>query len=102
MSPSVKHTRPAAPARALSKKLVVPNELGLHARPASLLVRLTQQFRSEITIRKGSEEVNGKSVIEVLMLASEKGQELTFTARGDDAAEALAAIEELFRANLAE
>ena len=86
----------------LCKTLIVPNELGLHARPASLLVRLTARYQAEVMITKDGEKVSGKSVIEVLMLAAEKGQELSFEVHGADAAEALAAIEAFFATELRE
>lgn len=81
----------------LSKAFIVPNEFGLHARPAAILAKTAGRFGSEIRVQKGEEIVNGKSLIELLMLAAEKGQRLTVHAKGDDAAGLIAAVEELFR-----
>lgn len=68
------------------------NKLGLHARPAAEFVKLASRFRSEIRVRKEDVEVNGKSIMGVMMLAAECGSTLTITASGEDAA---AALEEL-------
>ncbi len=71
------------------------NRLGLHARAAAKFVHVTSRFSSQITVRHNEEEVNGKSILGLLLLAAPCGSELTITADGDDALEALAAIEAL-------
>jgi phosphocarrier protein len=71
------------------------NRLGLHARAAAKFVHVTSRFSSQITVRNNEEEVNGKSILGLLLLAAPCGAELTVTAEGDDAQEALAAIEAL-------
>ncbi len=79
------------------KELVIENELGLHARPSALFVKTTNRFKSNIAVEKGGESVNGKSIMGLMMLAAGKGTKLKIIAEGQDAAEAIAAIEEIFR-----
>lgn len=70
----------------------IVNPAGLHARPASELVRLAGGFRSEILLEKDGLEVNGKSIMGVLMLAAECGSQLRIRAAGEDADAALSAL----------
>jgi phosphocarrier protein len=70
----------------------IVNTYGLHARPAAELVKLANRFRCEITIAKDSLEVNGKSIMGVMMLAAERGSTVTIAAHGEDAE---AAVREL-------
>ena len=70
----------------------IRNRLGLHARAAAQLVRLANQFSSEIRVSKDGVEVNGKSIMGVLMLAAPKDTRILVRASGPDAEEALAAI----------
>ncbi|HEX9205952.1 MAG TPA: HPr family phosphocarrier protein [Candidatus Deferrimicrobiaceae bacterium] len=70
----------------------IRNRLGLHARAAAQLVRLANQFSSEIRVVKDGVEVNGKSIMGVLMLAAPKDTRVLVRASGADAEEALAAI----------
>lgn len=79
----------------LEREIVIQNKLGLHARPASQFVQLTSRFSSDIVLRKQDTEVNGKSIMGVLMLAAPRGTTLKVVARGEDAREALDKIEEL-------
>jgi phosphocarrier protein HPr len=72
--------------------VVVQNERGMHARAATVLVQTAAKFPCEITIAKEGNQVNGKSIMGVLMLVASKGTELTVRARGERAAEAVAAI----------
>jgi len=73
----------------------VVNRAGLHARPAAELVRLAGLFRSDIHVEKEGLQVNGKSIMGVLMLAAAQGSTLRFTASGPDSEEALKALTEL-------
>lgn len=75
--------------------VTVPNRYGLHARPAAELVKLANRFRAEVWVGKDGLEVNGKSIMGVLMLAAEQGSCLTIRGSGDDADEAVAAVEAL-------
>ncbi|MCK4396168.1 HPr family phosphocarrier protein [candidate division WOR-3 bacterium] len=73
----------------ITKVAKIENTLGIHARPASLFVKTAGQFESDIRIEKDGVEVNGKSIMSVMMLAAEKGSEITITAEGVDEKEAI-------------
>lgn len=73
----------------------IVNAAGMHARPASEFVKLASIYRSDITVEKDGVEVNGKSIMGVLMLAAERGSALTIRAEGEDAPGALEALCEL-------
>ncbi len=77
-------------------KVKIKNKLGLHARPAAQLVKTAAKFKSDIFISRDSQMVNGKSIMGVMMLAAEKGAELTISANGPDEQAALEALKELF------
>jgi phosphocarrier protein len=74
------------------REFVIKNRLGIHARAAALLVQTANRFRSDILIEKNGVEVNGKSIMGVLMLAASQGSRISVTAGGEDAKQALAAI----------
>lgn len=87
----------ASPATtALTKELVVQNKMGIHARPAAMVVRITNKFKAEVFVEKDEEQVNGKSIMGLMMLAAGKGSKVKFIATGADAAAMLAEIEGLF------
>ena len=73
----------------------IVNQNGLHARPAAEIVKLAAKFQSEITIVKDDLDVNGKSIMGVMMLAAEHGSSITFRAEGPDADQALDALSAL-------
>jgi phosphocarrier protein len=75
----------------------IVNRNGLHARPAAEIVKLAARFESEITIVKDDLDVNGKSIMGVMMLAAEHGSSITFRAEGPDADNALEALATLVR-----
>jgi len=77
------------------REVEVINKMGLHARPAMQLVDTANQFSSEIKICKGEQSVDGKSIMEVLLLAAAKGTILAIHAEGDDAQDAAAALVKL-------
>lgn len=77
------------------KTFLIRNELGLHARAAAQFVKIASRFISEIIVQKDSREVNGKSIMGILMLAAPKGSKITIKAVGSDGREALDALEEL-------
>ncbi|MFC1538223.1 HPr family phosphocarrier protein [Candidatus Latescibacterota bacterium] len=79
----------------IEKTIKLINKLGLHARPAALLVHLASNFSSDLSIEANGMEVNGKSIMGVMMLAAPFGCDLTFTANGDDAENMLTEIEAL-------
>lgn len=76
--------------------LVVANKVGLHARPAAMLVRVAQQYDAEIEITYCARVANAKSILGVLTLCAERGAEVTVVAVGDDADAAIEAIAGLF------
>jgi phosphocarrier protein len=80
----------------------IKNKLGLHARAAAKLVHCAARFRSDIKIRKGDEEVDGKSILGILLLAAGRGTTITIKANGEDEAEAVEAIEKLIDAKFDE
>ena len=83
------------PDTTVSKVIEVTNKMGLHARPCSKFVKLAAVFKSEVWVEKDGEQVNGKSIMGLLMLAAGNGSKLNLTCEGPDAAEALAALEKL-------
>ena len=74
------------------KTLQIQNELGLHARAATKLVQTATKYPCDITVTKDGHEVNGKSIMGVLLLVASKGSTVTLKAKGEKAAEAVAAI----------
>ena len=77
------------------RELTIVNKLGLHARAAAKLVSMASGFASEITIRRGEQEVNAKSIMGVMMLAAAKGAKIEVHAKGDDAEDAVTHIANL-------
>ena len=80
----------------LSRELVVQNKMGIHVRPAAMIVRITNKFKAEVFVEKDEEQVNGKSIMGLMMLAAGRGSKVKFIANGDDAAAMLAELEALF------
>lgn len=78
-----------------SINVTILNRLGLHARPAMSLVDLASGYACDIKIQKDKQVVDAKSIMQLMMLAATKGTALTITANGDDAEQAIAAIESL-------
>ena len=73
----------------------IVNQNGIHARPAAEIVKTAAKFQSEITVIKDDLDVNGKSIMGVMMLAAEYGSNVTFRAEGPDAEQALDALASL-------
>ncbi len=80
----------------LIKTFVLDNKFGLHARPSALIVKTANGFKSSVTIIKDGFESDGKSIMELVMLGATPGESLTVVTDGDDAMQAMQAIEELF------
>jgi phosphocarrier protein HPr len=78
------------------KELVVQNKMGIHARPAAMIVRITNKFKADVFVEKDDEQVNGKSIMGLMMLAAGRGSKVKFLATGDDAHLMLAELETLF------
>lgn len=83
-------------------KLEITNKVGLHARPAALLVQTANKFKSVITAINGDTSVNAKSILNVLALGADKGSILTIKAEGEDADQAIQAFKELHANNFGE
>lgn len=79
-----------------TKELLVQNKMGIHARPAAMIVRVTNKFKAEVLVEKDEEQVNGKSIMGLMMLAAAKGTKVKFIANGEDAPAMLAELEALF------
>jgi phosphocarrier protein HPr len=73
----------------------IRNKLGLHARAAALLVKTANHFAADVMVEKDGIEVNGKSIMGILMLAASKGTKITLKAEGKDAAQALQTLGQL-------
>ena len=78
-----------------NKKIIISNKLGLHARAAAKFVRIASGFQSEIMIHFGEHEVNGKSIMGIMMLAAGKGKEIGLVTIGPDEDKAITALEDL-------
>lgn len=82
-------------ATSLEKTYTIRNKLGLHARAAALFVQLANKFDSEVLVRKGDQEVNGKSIMGILILAATQGSKVTLRVEGSDAEAALMSLGDL-------
>ncbi|AWI08496.1 HPr family phosphocarrier protein [Ereboglobus luteus] len=89
-------TSSSATASPLVKELVVQNKMGIHARPAAMIVRITNKYKADVFMEKDGEQVNGKSIMGLMMLAAGKGSKIKFTASGADAQQMLVELEQLF------
>jgi len=78
-----------------NKKIIINNKLGLHARAAAKFVRIASGFQSEIMIHLGNREINGKSIMGIMMLSAGKGTEINIIAIGPDENEAMSSLEDL-------
>ena len=87
--------RTKGPIPMLRKRLHIRNRQGLHARPAALFVQVANRFKATIRVRKGGQEVDGKSIMGLLTLAASRGATIEVTTRGSDAADALHALEQI-------
>jgi len=94
--PSMSTSDATPAAQQLVKELVVQNKLGIHARPAAMIVRITNKFKAEVFVEKDDEQVNGKSIMGLMMLAAGKGSKVKFLVTGDDAPQMLGELEQLF------
>ena len=81
----------------VTKELVVQNKMGVHARPAAMIVRITNKFKSEVFVEKDDEQVNGKSIMGLMMLAAGHGETIKITTQGVDAEAAMADLEALVK-----
>ncbi len=77
----------------IKKKIKIKNPQGLHARPASIFVRIASRFESDVTVKKGAEKVNGKSIMGLLVLAANQGSTIEIEVSGPDAEQAMNELE---------
>ena len=83
-------------------KVILNNETGLHARPASMFIKEASKYSSEIKVIKDEKEYNGKSIMGVLSMGAGKGSKLTIAAEGADENEAVKGLEKLIDSNFGE
>jgi phosphocarrier protein HPr len=86
----------------IQREVAIINRLGLHARPAALLVQRASKFESEIKLKRLNLEVNAKSIMGVMMLAAEMGSKLVIIADGPDEKEAVESIIQVIRSKFGE
>jgi phosphocarrier protein HPr len=79
----------------IERQVTIVNKLGLHARPAAMFVRIANKHRAEIWVEKDGEQVNGKSIMGLMMLAAGQGSKLLISAEGSDADQAMQELESL-------
>jgi phosphocarrier protein HPr len=87
----------SATGQKLEKEITIINRLGLHARPAAMFVRIASRYRAEVWVEKEGEQINGKSIMGLMMLAAGQGSKLTIRCEGADADKVMAELEELIR-----
>ena len=80
-----------------SIELTVSNKMGIHARPAAMIVRVANKYSADVIVEKDDEQVNGKSIMGLMMLAAGNGSKLRFVATGNDADDMLKEMEQLFK-----
>ena len=86
----------------ISRDIEIKNKLGLHARAAAKFVHTAARFKADIKVRKGDEEVDGKSILGILLLAAGRGSTVRVRADGEDERDALDAVEKLIDAKFDE
>ncbi len=86
----------------ISKTVVVQNQVGLHARPATFFIQKSNEFKSSIWVEKDDRRVNAKSLLGVLSLGITKGTEITIVTDGTDEKEAIEALENLVESNFSD
>jgi phosphocarrier protein HPr len=86
----------------VERQVTVMNSHGIHARPAAEIVKTAARFKASITLVKDDQDVNGKSIMGVMMLAAECGSTITLRADGDDAAPAIDALAALIAGKFGE
>ena len=79
-----------------TKVLTVQNKMGIHARPAAMIVRITNKFKADVLVERDEEQVNGKSIMGLMMLAAGKGSSLKFIVTGNGGEQMLSDMEALF------
>ena len=86
----------------IEKEVTIVNRLGMHARPAAMFVRVASRFRCEVWVEKEGEQINGKSIMGLMMLAAGQGSKLRIRCEGPDADKALEELEALIAGRFSE
>ncbi|MEK6645399.1 MAG: HPr family phosphocarrier protein [Candidatus Firestonebacteria bacterium] len=86
----------------LEKEVEIANKLGLHLRAAALFVKLANQYKSEVFVKKGVQQVDGKSIMGIMTLAAPFGSKIKIMSKGSDANEMLNALEKLIKIKFGE
>ncbi len=84
----------------VEKTITIKNKQGLHARPAALFVQIANKFNCDITVSKGKQKVNGKSIMGIMMLEAGSGSKVVIVANGSDAEEAIKELENLLTSDV--
>jgi len=84
----------------IERDIVINNKLGLHARPAAIFVQIANKYESEVSIKKGKYEVNGKSIMGIMMLAAGKGAKIKLVVNGEDAHDAIEELSNILLSDL--
>jgi phosphocarrier protein len=87
----------SASTQKVSKEVTILNRLGLHARPSAMFVKVCNRHKCDIWVERDGEQVNGKSIMGLMMLAAGQGSKLRITCEGSDADGAIQEIEELIQ-----
>ncbi|MEP6698383.1 MAG: HPr family phosphocarrier protein [Verrucomicrobiota bacterium] len=93
-----RRSNPAGGGLKVEKEVTIVNRLGMHARPAAMFVRIASRYRCEIWVKKEGEEINGKSIMGLMMLAAGQGSKLHIRCEGADADRAMEELEKLIAA----
>jgi phosphotransferase system HPr (HPr) family protein len=86
----------------ISRSYTIKNKFGLHARPSASFVQTANRFRAQIKVEKDGQVADGKSIMDLMMLAAAQGTKITIKAQGDDALEALEALGALIEGRFGE
>ena len=89
--------RSASVGQKLEKEVTIINRLGLHARPAAMFVRIASRYRAEVWVETEGEQINGKSIMGLMMLAAGQGSKLTIRCEGADADKVMEELEDLIQ-----
>ena len=84
----------------IKRDVTIKNKTGLHARPAAIFVQIANKYDCDVKIIKEDQEVNGKSIMGILMLAAEKGSRVTIIGEGDDAEKAVEELSAILQKDL--
>ena len=101
-APGENHVGPGVPAGAISRELLIVNKRGLHTRASAKFVQLVERFNAEIWVTRGGETVGGTSIMGLMMLAASPGCSIRVTASGKEAAEVIAALDDLVASKFGE